>query len=81
MVAEKGASRKEGDGFDMSQPDDVIERGYYGRALREGRVRSSPPGRSRRVDTLLWVLNAVLWLMLGGFVAWRLLAIYLTGGA
>lgn len=80
MVAEKGTVLEDVDDLGVGQPDRIIERGYYGRALREGQVRPSPPRGSRRVDTPLWVLNVVLWLLLGGFVAWRLYAVYMVGG-
>ena len=78
MVAEKNTALEDADDLDMGQSGKIIERGCYGRALRGGQVRPSPPGGSRRVDTPLWVLNVVLWLLLGGFVAWRLYAVYLV---
>ncbi len=81
MVAEKGTALEDVADLDVNQSDEVIERGCYGRVLHEGQVRPSPPGGSRRVDTPLWVLNVVLWLLLGGFVAWRLYIIYIVGGA
>jgi len=59
MVAEKGMALEDANDLDVGQPDKIIERGCYGRALREGHVRPSPP-RVRRVDIPLWVLNVVL---------------------
>jgi len=81
MVAEKSTALEDADDPDVGQSGKIIERGCYGRVLREGQVRPSPPGGSRRVNTLLWVLNVVLWLLLGGFVAWRLYAVHIVGGA
>ena len=81
MVAEKGTAREDADDLDVGQSGEFIERGCCGRALREGRVCPSPLRASRRVDIPIWVLNVVLWLLPGGFVAWRLYAIYMVGGA
>lgn len=81
MVAEEGIALEDVDDPDVGHPSEIIERGCYGRALREGRVRPPPPGASHRVDSLLRALNVVLWLLLGGFVAWWVYAVYLVGGA
>ena len=81
MVAEKGTALEDAGDLDVDPASKIIERGCYGRALHEGQVRPSPPGESRRVDIPLWVLNVILWLFLGGFVAWRLYTVYVVGGA
>jgi hypothetical protein len=76
MVAKKGASQEGVDDLDVGRrsksKSSESERGCYGQALREGQVRRPPPGASRIVNTLLWVLNVVGWLLLMAFMAWRI---------
>lgn len=74
MVAKKSASQEGVDDFDVGRrsKSSESERGCYGQALREGRVRRPSPGAPRIVNTLLWVLNVVGWLLLMTFMAWRI---------
>lgn len=83
MVAKKGASQEGVDDFDVGRRSRSAEseRGCYSQALREGRVHRPPPGAPRIINTLLWVLNVVGWLLLGGLVVWRVYAVYIVGGA
>lgn len=73
MVAEKGAIQGEQDDLEVARPDKPINsaRGYYGRALREGRARQPQLGAARRLDTVLRVLNLIGWLVLLAFMTWR----------
>ncbi len=81
MFAENGTSQVETSEPDISGSGKLSERGCYGQALREGRVRQPPPGAPRTVNMLLWVFNLVVWLLVAGFMSWRLYASYLTGEA
>lgn len=64
----------------MVQPDVPNERGYYGRALRAGQAPKPSPAAGRFLNTLLQVLNVLLWLLVATFVSWRFYAVYIAGG-
>jgi hypothetical protein len=80
MFAKKSASQEELIDFDAGESSELTERGCYGQALREGRVRQPRQGASRTVNMLLWVLNIVGWLLAAAFIAWRFYAIYFVEG-
>lgn len=78
MLAKKGTAHENIDDFDIGQSTKRVERGYYGRALREGRVQRAPWEGQGPVITLLWVLNIIAALLLVGYGIWRLY-VYLSG--
>ena len=78
MVVKKGTSQNEVGDFDADRSRKLTERGYFGQALREGRVRQPSLETLRTVNILLWVVNVIIWLLAAAFVAWRLYAVYLV---
>lgn len=78
MVAKKGTSQDKVGDLGVGRSNKLTERGYFGQALREGRVRQPSPEVPRIVNMLLWVLNVVVWLLAAAFAAWRLYAVYLV---
>jgi hypothetical protein len=78
MVAKNGASQEEKDdvGIGRHSKWTRTERGCYGQALREGRVRRPPPNAPSIANVFLWVFNIVGWLLLVTFMAWRIYISY-----
>ncbi len=80
MVAKNGVSQEEQDDLDIDRHSKwtETEQGYYGQALREGRVRRPPPNAPRIANVFLWVFNIVGWLVLVAFMAWRIYIFYIA---